>query len=253
MEDSKAKKILIALTLMFLAVVAYAFATGSFNGSLMPIVITTGLLDGINPCAFGVMLFLIAFLYTINKTRANVLLLGIVYISMIYIVYVLIGLGILKAIMIFSEPHFMARISAVFSFILGLINLKDYFWYGKGPTLRIPMFSKGWIVELTHKATLPATIILGILVGLCEFPCSGGIYVAILGMLALKTKAIEGLIYLLIYNVMFVLPLLIILAFASNKKLVIEMEKWDVKNKKLMKLVGGLVMILLAALIWFMS
>ncbi len=66
--------------------------------AMLPLVLATGLLDGINPCAFAVMLFLIVFLFSIKKSRASVFKVGGVYIAAIYGVYFLIGLGLLQVI-----------------------------------------------------------------------------------------------------------------------------------------------------------
>src|SRR3989338_3282896 len=110
--------------------------------ALLPLVLVTGLIDGINPCAFGVLLFFIAFLYSMRKSRGNILKLGAVYVCMIFLTYVLIGLGILQAIVISGEPHLLAKVSAGLTALLALVNLKDYFWYGKGFTLKIPDFTK---------------------------------------------------------------------------------------------------------------
>lgn len=101
--------------------------------------------------------------------------------------------------------------------------------------------------------TLLGVIILGFLVGLCTFPCSGGIYVAILSLLVVQTTYFEGLSYLLIYNVMFVLPLIIILVFASSKRVTEKITNLEQHNKKKMKLVAAIVMLILAAILWFFS
>ncbi len=60
---------------------------------MLPLITTTGFLDGLNPCAFAVLLFFIAYLFTIRKTRASIWKMGLVYISAIYLVYLGIGVG----------------------------------------------------------------------------------------------------------------------------------------------------------------
>jgi cytochrome c biogenesis protein CcdA len=220
---------------------------------LLPLIVVTGFLDGINPCAFGVLLFFIAFLYTVKRTKGHILKIGIAYILMIYLAYILIGLGLMQAIAISGIPHLIGKIGAIAIAILALVNIKDYFWYGKGFSLRIPSPTKKYIVNWTHKATLPAAIVLGFLVGLCTFPCSGGIYVAIISLLMVQTTYLEGMSYLLLYNFFFVLPLIIILGFASSKRAVLQMEKLDVKHKKKMKLISGIVMLALAVILWFFT
>lgn len=226
-----------------------------FAGSenLLPLILVSGFLDGLNPCAFAVLLFFIAFLFTIQRAKKDILKVGLVYILMIYLAYLGIGLGLMNAIEISGQSHLMAVIGAWLVIILGLINIKDFFWYGKGISLTIPKFSTETIHNLMHKATIPSAIVLGILVGLCTFPCSGGIYVAIIGLLSLQTTFAQGLMYLLIYNFVFVLPLIIVLFAVSNEATAVTLSKYEAKHKRIIKLLFGLLMIALGAiiLIWF--
>ncbi|MFQ6079528.1 MAG: cytochrome c biogenesis CcdA family protein, partial [Thermodesulfobacteriota bacterium] len=150
---------------------------------LLSAVLVTGFLDGINPCAFAVLLFFIVFLFTMKKTRQSIAWMGITYITAIYLTYFLIGLGFLKAFAIGNSPHFMAKVGAILVILLGTIHLKDYFFPNLPITLRVPKVGENAIVNWAYKATFPATFGLGVLVGLCTFPCSGGIYVAVIGLL----------------------------------------------------------------------
>ena len=74
------------------------------------------------------------------------------------------------------------------------------------------------IARWMHKATTPSAFVAGLLVSTVEVPCTGGIYLAILGMLASKTSFMQGFTYLLVYNVTFVLPLIIILTVSINRR-----------------------------------
>ena len=145
--------------------------------------------------------------------------------------------------------HLMGKIASWLVIVLGLINIKDYFWYGKWFTLSTPKVSREFINRWIQKATIPATIVVGFLVGLCTFPCSGGPYVAILGLLAAKTTYFVGMMYLLIYNVMFVLPLVVILLFFSNRRVIGKVSRWEAEEKKPIKLIMGLLMIALGVII----
>ncbi len=221
---------------------------------LLPLVVVSGLLDGINPCAFAVLLFFIAFLYTIKKTRAGVLKMGAVYISAIFLAYFLIGIGIMKALIFTGKPHFMAKLGAYLIILLGLINIKDYINPFAFPVhLRIPRFTHATLRRWAYKGTFPSAAVLGFLVGLCTFPCSGGIYVAILALLSAKTTYLQGLAYLLLYNFMFVMPLIVILALASNEKVTRRLKEWEESKARGMRLASGIVMILLGVviLVWF--
>jgi cytochrome c biogenesis protein CcdA len=222
-------------------------------GQWLPLIVSTGLLDGINPCAFAVLLFFIAFLFTIKRTRADIAKVGAVYITMIYLTYLGIGLGILQALIFTGAPHLMAKLGSGLLIGLGLVNVKDYFWYGRwfslSPSGRLHEASTNWL----KRATLPATAVGGVLVGLCTFPCSGGIYVAVLGLLSAKATYWMGLGYLLLYNLMFIVPLIIILLGVSNRRAVGRLARWEASRKREVKLTTGLVMVALGAiiLIWF--
>lgn len=219
---------------------------------LFPLVFFSGFLDGLNPCAFAVLVFFVAFLFTLRRTTKNILLVGFVYILAIYLAYLLIGLGLVHAFIFSGQAHLMAKISAYLVIILGLVNIKDYFWYGKWFSLSPKIntdFYKKWI----HKLTIPSVLVVGFLVGLCTFPCSGGIYVAIIGLLSAKTTYLSGLYYILFYNFMFVLPLIITLFFLTNRRSLGYISRWENSNKRMLKLITGLIMILIGVviLIWF--
>jgi cytochrome c biogenesis protein CcdA len=227
--------------------------TGSDFFSLLPVVLTSGFLDGLNPCAFAILLFLIAFIFMLHKSRLSVFKFAGVYIGAIYFTYLMIGLGLFKALLIIDSPHLMAKIGAYLVIVLGLINIKDYFFPKLPLSLRIPMPGRQAALDLMHKGTLPATLLLGILVGLCTFPCSGGIYVAIIGLLASQTTQLTGLAHLLIYNLMFILPLVMILALAGNRVVTEKLTNLQEKNSAKMRLIYGVIMILIGVsiLVWF--
>jgi len=222
-------------------------------GKMIPIVLSTGFLDGINPCALAVLLFFIAFLYTIKKTKTSIWKMGIAYIFAIFVAYFLIGLGLIKAIIFSGYPHFFASMGGYLMIVLGLLNIAGFILPKANFSLGIPSFSKAYLKKWMYKATVPAALVTGFLVGLCTFPCSGGMYVAVIGLLAAKTTYAKGLLYLVLYNIMFVMPLVIILVAASSRKVVDRIESWEKSQSKVLKLFLGLVMIALglAILFWF--
>jgi len=219
---------------------------------LLPAVVVTGLLDSVNPCAFAVILLLIAFLFTLRESRVRVLQLGAVYVGMIFLVYFAIGLGILRAISFSSDPHFVARTGSWLLIGLGAINLIEYFWPSFPLKLHMPAFAGVKTNEWLKRASLPATVGVGFLVGLCTFPCSGGIYVSIITLLNAKTTLAWGIGYLALYNVIFVLPLILILAVVGNREGARRWTLWERSHSLRIRLLYGLLMIGLGAimLIW---
>jgi cytochrome c biogenesis protein CcdA len=224
-------------------------------GQLLPAVITTGLLDSVNPCAFAVILLLLAFLFTLRQSRSRILQLGFVYILMIFLVYFAIGLGILRAVRFSDDPHFVARAGSWILIGLGIINLFEYFFPKFPIKLRMPKIAGARTNDLIKQATLPATIAAGLLVGLCTFPCSGGIYVSIITLLNAKTTLAWGLAYLGLYNVMFVLPLILILLAVGNRATAKAWARWERENYLSIRLGYGLTMVALGAvmLIWVIA
>jgi len=113
------------------------------------------------------------------------------------------------------------------------------------------MVGRKMIMEIMHKGTLPATFVLGFLVGLCTFPCSGGIYVAVASLLAARQTWLQGVIYLLFYNLAFVFPLILILVASANPLITAKLTDWQEKNEPKARLLYGIFMIVIGAVIWF--
>ena len=154
---------------------------------MIPLIASTGFLDGIHPCAIAILIFFIAFLLTLRRTFKSIFFLGAVYIFVIFLTYLGVGVGLFSGIVFFGQPHFFAKLGSWLLIILGLINIKDYFFPQLPIHLRMPKSSNEKAKILLEKATLPAVIIAAFLVGLCSIPCVGGIYIAITSLLASQT------------------------------------------------------------------
>ncbi|MFH1125956.1 MAG: cytochrome c biogenesis protein CcdA, partial [Candidatus Altiarchaeota archaeon] len=137
------------------------------------------------------------------------------------------------------------KIAAVVAILAGLVNIKDYFWYGKGFTLKIPESKKKTIESWVHKANIPGALVLGFLVSMFELPCTGGVYLAILALMADTMTRLKAILYLLIYNVMFVAPLLVILVLILKGMKAEHIENWRQSKKNFMKLAMGLLLLVL--------
>ena len=254
--------LLIAVGVLFLAAAGF-FLSGSagtqalWNISdggrwLLPLVGVSALIDSINPCAFSVLLLTIAFLFGIGNSRAGILRIGSAYILGIFAVYLLIGLGIVQVLHLFNTPHFMAKVGATLLIALGAINLANEFFPSFPIRLRIPHAAHRRMATLMGQASLPTAFLLGALVGLCEFPCTGGPYLMVLGLLHDQATYFTGVGYLLLYNLIFILPLGILLAIASSKELFARVQAWQREERKGMRLWGGVAMLALGVAIFFL-
>ena len=167
---------------------------------LLPLVIVSSLVDSINPCAFSILIVSVIFLFGLGKARERILILGLSYILGIFAVYLLIGLGILQVLHIFNVPHFMSKLGAGLLVLLGLINILETIFPKFPVKLAVPHAAHERMNVLIEKVSLPGMFLLGALVGLCEFPCTGGPYLTVLGLLHDIKTYWSGVWYLLLYT-----------------------------------------------------
>jgi cytochrome c biogenesis protein CcdA/thiol-disulfide isomerase/thioredoxin len=216
-------------------------------------VIGAAIVDSINPCAIAVLLILLgALMATGDKKRA--LLAGMAFTLSIYISYFLFGLGLFSALQFSGLSYWFYKIVGFIAIIIGLANIKDYFRYGGGGfVMEIP---RGWrpsLKKILGGVTNPAgAFLMGFVVCLFELPCTGGPYIFILGLLAETTTQMLAIPILLIYNVFFVLPLVIItvLVYAGFTS-VEKTSEWKERNIRRLHLIAGIIMLALGMVVVF--
>jgi cytochrome c biogenesis protein CcdA len=145
----------------------------------------------------------------------------------------------------------MARVGAAFLICWGILELINEFFPAFPIKLKIPQSAHMKMAVLMEKASVPTSFLLGGLVGLYEFPCTGGPYLMALGLLHDHATHLKGLGYLAYYNFVFVLPLIIILLIASNKVLLEKVQNWRKAETRAARLWGGTAMIILGLAIFF--
>lgn len=217
---------------------------------LLPLVIASSIVNSIHPCAFSILLVTIAFLFSIGQLRTGILKMGGMYVFGIFAAYILVGVGVLQAFHLFNVPYFMAKLGAGVLIAFGAINLINEFFPAFPLKLRIPHAAHRKMSVLMEKGSMPTAFLLGSLVGVCAFPCSGGPYVMILGLLHDNATYLAGFGYLILYNLIFVLPLVIMLLIASNEKLLGKVQEWQKEEKNNMRFWGGIAMIALGIIIF---
>jgi len=218
------------------------------TGISIPLIVGAGLLDGINPCAFAVLVILLIYLMSLGS-RQKMILAGIVYSAAVFFFYFLSGVGIFTAIQTTGMVKGFSFVAAMIAIIAGILMIKDAFYPGKGPSLAIPEGRKGVISRYIEKSTVPSAFVLGILVGMFELPCTGGIYLAILSMISLRTDVSGGLGYLLIYNFAFILPLLIIIALVAWGLPPERVNEFRLEQRRVIRIIIGCIMFFFAAII----
>lgn len=214
----------------------------------LPIVIGAALIDGINPCAFGVLIFLLAYLAK-TASRTKMLINGLIYIFFVFITYLVCGLILLPIIRSLSEFSVVSYyVLAGVVALAGLIEIKDYFWYGKGFSLSIFPSEAARIKKyVTNVTDSPFTAaFLGTFVALVELPCTGAVYLAVLALMSMAGVTMNNVVLLVIYNLIFVLPLVVILVLVYKGMHWKNFERWREQHKGLMRLAAGALLLVLA-------
>lgn len=216
---------------------------------LLPLVSIAALIDSINPCALSILMITIVFLVGIGQSRAGIVKLGAIYIAGIFLAYLAIGFGLIHALHIFNTPHFMAKLGAGIMIVWGVLELINVRFPAFPIKLQIPQAAHGAMARLMNRASIPAVFVLGMLVGLCEFPCTGGPYLMVIGLLHDTGTYLRGAGYLILYNLIFISPLVVMLAIASEKSLLGKVDVWRKKHNRDMRLWAGVLMILFGVLL----
>lgn len=225
---------------------------GFFAGTVV-----TGLIDGVNPCAIATMIFLISFLATRKKSKREIFVIGIAYTSTVFITYFAMGLG-LKGILEKLESYYIiSQIIrwAAFSLaiLVALLSFRDAFVFHKtrdteNISLQLPKSVKLRIHKiisgnLSGTSLVIGSIITGFLVTLLEAICTGQMYVPyIVAMTQRDSLRVAGYLYLILYNFLFVLPLIIVMILAYYGLKWNDLAKKTQKNMAVLKILLGLVM-----------
>lgn len=207
--------------------------------------------DSWNPCAIGVLLLLISLIAAAHENRRYVVIFGITYVLGVYVTYFLIGLGILRAAHLFGIHGFFGYLAVALLILFGTAHLRPD-WAARIPGLAWLMSCKvpHHADKTVKRNAALAGLLLGLFVGLCEFPCSGGIYLAVVALLAQATSFWSGIGYLAVYNLIFVLPLIVLLAFVGQPAVLDRIKRWQGRNVLVASrvlgsamIVGGLVLL----------
>lgn len=215
------------------------------------LVITSAAIDSINPCAIGVLILMVSVILGQGGSTKRLLLNGFVYIGAIFFTYLIAGLGLVYFFA--AVPIVIAEYLSIFVAALvilgGILEIKDYFWYGKGFSLQIPTYFANKIHEYsTTKTSVLGIAFLGAFVAAVELPCTGAPYLAIITILRIDFN-IMAFLLMVLYNLIFVTPLIVILIMVAGGAKISAVSKWKEQSKGTMRLFMGL---LLAALGWIL-
>lgn len=259
--DLPAPAVILAAALAAVALVAGAvvavspFDAATFGGLTVPTVLGAGVLDGLNPCAFALLVLFATYTLTLVNSvtssgsptalaRRRLLGAGSLYVGAVWVTYFLVGLGLFTFLSWLGEDHLITRIAAVLALVMALWMVKDILLPGWGPALAAPHATHGWMHRAMERGGLGGMLLAGVLVGICTVPCSGAIYLDIVAVLHASGGGVTGLALLALYNLAYIVPLVALLAAVSNRRVLGRLGRWNQANSPWVK--AGLALAVIA-------
>ena len=183
-----------------------------------------GLLDGINPCAFATIIFFISYMSLVGRERKEMLVAGGAFAAAVFVTYLLLGMGLLKFLSFLNEFSVLAKcvylLAAIGTFALAFLSLYDAYKAKQGKvkeiTLQLPKSLKQRIHKVIREQTRTSGVIIGALVigfaiSALELVCTGQVYLpTITFVMGVEGMRAHALAYLILYNLMFIVPLLVV-------------------------------------------
>lgn len=222
---------------------------GVIDRITLPAVVGAGLVDSVNPCAFALLLVFVATMLTLiqrqelgeSSARRWLLSRGGVYIGGIFLTYLALGLGLLGAMSFakeLSSTHVVSRVAALIAVGLGLLAFQEALLPEFGSRLGAHVDTPR-LRGLVNRLSIPGLFAAGVLVGLCTVPCAGSVYLAVLALLSTQATALQGTAYLVLYNAVFIAPLVIVLGLASSPVVYRRLARWQLRRRALLKFGTG--------------
>jgi cytochrome c biogenesis protein CcdA len=202
--------------------------------------------DAINPCAFAVLIILITTILGAGVKR-KALYAGLAFSLSIFISYYLMGLGLYSAVEAAGLTQAIYVAVAALAIVIGLFNLKDYLWYGKWFVMEVPLSWRPALKGLIQRVTsVPGAFLVGFAVSLFLLPCTSGPYIVILGLLAKTASRPSAMLWLLLYNAVFILPMVAITVAVYLGVTTLERaERWRTEHLQVLHLIAGVILLLL--------
>ena len=213
-------------------------------------------LDAFNPCAFFVLLFLLSMMAH-QKSRKRMLLIGGVFVAISGLMYFAFMAAWLNVFQLFGHLAWVTLAAGVLAVFVGVVNVKDFFWFEQGLSLSIPESKKPDIFRRARAilnaehlpAMLAATAFLAIAANFYELLCTAGFPMVYTRLLTLAHLSEGGrYAWLAIYNLIYVLPLAAIVAVFAHT---LGARKLTEREGRLLKLMSGLMMLGLGLLLIF--
>ncbi len=215
-------------------------------------IISLAAVDAVNPCALAVLSLMLIAIITYNpKNRKNIILAGTAFSLSVFVMYFFYGIIIVKFFQfvqaVTSIRIMLYNILGGVAIILGILNIKDFFYYKPGGLgTEMPMFLRPKVKKIINGITSPkGAFLIGAFVTLFLLPCTIGPYVIAGGILS-EFEIFSIAPWLILYNLIFIIPMFLItlIVYAGITK-VENVSEWKDKNIKYLHLISGLIIFVL--------
>ena len=214
----------------------------------LPLVIFAAMVDSANPCGLSVLVFLLIPI-AVAGSRRRILLVGGAYITAMFLFHLLVGIGLFSVFSLSGFSRTFALVGGAVALLLGIITITDVLRNKETFILSIPESQKGLLGNYIRIASLPAAFVLGILAGILGFSCTGGIYISILGLMGREMTVMSGLPWLVLYNLVYVLPLILITLLVAYGISPERADSMRAEYKRTLRMVIGVILVALGAVI----
>ncbi|MBO3769982.1 MAG: cytochrome c biogenesis CcdA family protein [Thermoproteota archaeon] len=208
-------------------------------------VVIAAFIDSLNPCAFATIILLLT--YSISQGSPKRMLLNCgAFIIGVLVSYFSIGMGLLYLINISPFRILLRYLIGSVAIFFAILEFKEFLFYGKGINLERPDALDRIIKRYSSNITIAAGFLIGMAVSMIELPCTGGIYISMLYVLAKVGLTLQVFLLLLLYNVIFILPLIVIVILVYLGKSLLEIDAWRIEKRRYMRLIAGILLLIVS-------
>jgi cytochrome c biogenesis protein CcdA len=224
-------------------------------------VVVAALIDGINPCAFATIMLFVSYLAISRRKRADLLMIGLAFTAGVFITYLLVGLGAMSLLKLASTMRVLGLVlyslMAVSCFVLAGLSVRDYLMARQGRLhdmkLNLPEPLRERIkvrIRAGRRASAGVAFVTGLIVSVLELACTGQVYLPTISfVVGIPEMRASATAYLVLYNVVFVIPLLVVLWLAAYGVSAKRFQDWFVQNAAKTKLIMAVLFVLLGFLL----
>jgi cytochrome c biogenesis protein CcdA len=224
-------------------------------------VVLAGLIDGINPCAFATIIFFVSYLAISRRERGALLAVGLAFTLGVFVAYLLVGLGAMQLLRWANTIQLLGSIlyglMAASCFVLAGISLHDYSLARRGRLsdmrLNLPQQLRERIharIRTSRRAFIGTAFVSGLFISILELACTGQVYLPTISfVVGIPEMRVSAVVYLLLYNLFFIVPLLVVLVLAAYGVSARRFQAWFEQNAATSKLLMTILFLLLGLLL----